>query len=108
MEAWRGRARQQLFVLTENIVSEELTNWLRKFELTKCHAIPSSSKCTNVTSPNSAGKTLSFARTVDIPRAAYNFRFFATSSLHHTTECSQMDHLGCLNYTIRCPVGVGG
>lgn len=55
-----------------------------------------------------AGKTRTFAKTVDIPRAAYNFRFFASSSLHHTTECSQMDHMGCLNYTIRSPVGVGG
>lgn len=50
---------------------------------------------------------MTFARTVDIPRAAYNFRFFATSVLHHLTECSQMDRVGCLNYTIRCPVGVG-
>ncbi|XP_076874769.1 2-aminomuconic semialdehyde dehydrogenase isoform X2 [Brachyhypopomus gauderio] len=55
-----------------------------------------------------AGKTVSFARSVDIPRAAYNLRFFASSILHHTTECSQMDHMGCLNYTVRCPVGVAG
>nr|XP_046228349.1 2-aminomuconic semialdehyde dehydrogenase isoform X1 [Scatophagus argus] len=54
------------------------------------------------------GKTVTFARTVDIPRSVYNFRFFASSVLHHTTDCSQMDHLGCLNYTIRCPVGVAG
>ncbi|XP_057678327.1 2-aminomuconic semialdehyde dehydrogenase [Corythoichthys intestinalis] len=54
------------------------------------------------------GKTLTFARTVDIPRSAYNFRFFASSVLHHTNDCSQMDHLGCLNYTVRCPVGVAG
>jgi len=53
------------------------------------------------------GKTLAFARTVDIPRAAHNLRFFASSVLHHTNDSSQMDHLGCLNYTIRCPVGVG-
>ncbi|XP_029351671.1 2-aminomuconic semialdehyde dehydrogenase isoform X2 [Echeneis naucrates] len=53
------------------------------------------------------GKTVAFARTVDIPRSAHNFRFFASSVLHHTTDCSQMDHMGCLNYTIRCPVGVG-
>lgn len=56
---------------------------------------------------NSAGKTVTFARTVDIPRSEYNFRFFASSVLHHTTDCSQMDHMGCLNYTVRCPVGVG-
>ncbi|XP_033847001.1 2-aminomuconic semialdehyde dehydrogenase [Periophthalmus magnuspinnatus] len=54
------------------------------------------------------GKTVTFARNVDIPRSVYNFRFFASSVLHHTTDCSQMDHLGCLNYTIRCPVGVAG
>ncbi|KAK5603855.1 Aldehyde dehydrogenase 8 member A1, partial [Crenichthys baileyi] len=54
------------------------------------------------------GKTVTFARAVDIPRSAHNFRFFASSVLHHTTECSQMDHMGCLNYTIRCPVGVAG
>lgn len=44
---------------------------------------------------------------MDIPRSVYNFRFFASSVLHHTNDCSQMDHMGCLNYTIRCPVGVG-
>ncbi|XP_030643031.1 2-aminomuconic semialdehyde dehydrogenase isoform X3 [Chanos chanos] len=54
------------------------------------------------------GKTITFAHTVDIPRSAYNFRFFASSGLHHTTECSQMDHMGCVNYTVRCPVGVAG
>ncbi|TNM95010.1 hypothetical protein fugu_017769 [Takifugu bimaculatus] len=54
------------------------------------------------------GKTVTFARTVDIPRSAYNFRFFASSALHHLSECSQMDHMGCLNYTLRCPVGVAG
>ncbi|RVE56019.1 hypothetical protein OJAV_G00231930 [Oryzias javanicus] len=54
------------------------------------------------------GKTIIFARTVDIPRAAYNFRFFASSVLHHTNDCSHMDHTGCLNYTVRCPVGVAG
>ncbi|KAF4077947.1 hypothetical protein AMELA_G00193940 [Ameiurus melas] len=54
------------------------------------------------------GKTISFARNVDIPRAAYNFRFFASSVQHHTTDCSQMDHMGCINYTVRCPVGVAG
>ncbi|XP_077568168.1 2-aminomuconic semialdehyde dehydrogenase [Stigmatopora nigra] len=54
------------------------------------------------------GKTLTFARTVDIPRSIYNLRFFASSILHHTNEGSQMDHLGCLNYTVRCPVGVAG
>uniref|UniRef100_A0A8D1YSI9 Aldehyde dehydrogenase domain-containing protein n=1 Tax=Sus scrofa TaxID=9823 RepID=A0A8D1YSI9_PIG len=53
------------------------------------------------------GKTITLARTMDIPRSVQNFRFFASSILHHTSECTQMDHLGCLNYTVRTPVGIG-
>uniref|UniRef100_A0A8B9KYT8 Aldehyde dehydrogenase 8 family, member A1 n=1 Tax=Astyanax mexicanus TaxID=7994 RepID=A0A8B9KYT8_ASTMX len=54
------------------------------------------------------GKTVTAARTLDIPRAVQNFRYFASSIQHHTTECSQLDHMGCISYTIRCPVGVAG
>ncbi|XP_008944978.1 PREDICTED: aldehyde dehydrogenase family 8 member A1 isoform X3 [Merops nubicus] len=54
------------------------------------------------------GKTITFARTVDIPRAVYNFRFFASSILHHTTECTEMATVGCVHYTSRTPVGVAG
>ncbi|XP_009073046.1 PREDICTED: aldehyde dehydrogenase family 8 member A1 isoform X2 [Acanthisitta chloris] len=53
------------------------------------------------------GKTITFARTVDIPRAVYNLRFFASSILHHVTECTEMTAMGCVNYTSRAPVGVG-
>ncbi|KAM9195414.1 2-aminomuconic semialdehyde dehydrogenase isoform 2-T2 [Mergus octosetaceus] len=53
------------------------------------------------------GKTITFARTVDIPRAVYNLRFFASSILHHTTECTEMASMGCVHYTSREPVGVG-
>ncbi|XP_068087715.1 2-aminomuconic semialdehyde dehydrogenase isoform X2 [Hyperolius riggenbachi] len=53
-------------------------------------------------------KTVGLARTVDIPRSVYNFRFFASSIQHHTTECTQMDHLNCMHYTVRTPVGVAG
>ncbi|XP_073529331.1 2-aminomuconic semialdehyde dehydrogenase isoform X2 [Phyllobates terribilis] len=54
------------------------------------------------------GKTITFARTVDIPRSVHNFRFFASSIRHHTTECTQMDDLNCMNYTVRTPIGVAG
>ncbi|KAM6323688.1 2-aminomuconic semialdehyde dehydrogenase isoform 2-T2 [Aegotheles albertisi] len=53
------------------------------------------------------GKTITFARTTDIPRAVYNFRFFASSILHHTTECTEMASMGFMHYTSRAPVGVG-
>uniref|UniRef100_A0A8C7BVI6 2-aminomuconic semialdehyde dehydrogenase n=2 Tax=Neovison vison TaxID=452646 RepID=A0A8C7BVI6_NEOVI len=54
------------------------------------------------------GKTITLARTMDIPRSVQNFRFFASSMLHHTSECTHMDHLGCLHYTVRAPVGIAG
>ncbi|XP_049643998.1 2-aminomuconic semialdehyde dehydrogenase [Suncus etruscus] len=54
------------------------------------------------------GKTITLARTLDIPRSVQNFRFFASSMLHHTAECTQMDHQGCVHYTVRDPVGIAG
>src|SRR5947209_13800499 len=53
------------------------------------------------------GKPLRLARTVDIPRAASNFRFFATAVLHTHSEAYRTDTLA-LNYTLRQPRGVTG
>jgi aminomuconate-semialdehyde/2-hydroxymuconate-6-semialdehyde dehydrogenase len=53
------------------------------------------------------GKPLRLAKAVDIPRAASNFRFFATAILHTHTEAYRTDHLA-LNYTLRQPRGVAG
>lgn len=53
------------------------------------------------------GKPLRLARAVDIPRAAANFRFFATAVLHAHTETYRTDGLA-LNYTLRQPRGVAG
>jgi aminomuconate-semialdehyde/2-hydroxymuconate-6-semialdehyde dehydrogenase len=53
------------------------------------------------------GKPLRLAKTVDIPRAAANFRFFATAVLHSHTETYRMDGVA-LNYTLRQPRGVAG
>jgi aminomuconate-semialdehyde/2-hydroxymuconate-6-semialdehyde dehydrogenase len=53
-----------------------------------------------------SGKTLFASRTVDIPRAALNFKFFATALLHFASESYQMP--GALSYTLRQPLGVVG
>ncbi len=53
------------------------------------------------------GKPIWLARTVDIPRAVSNFRFFATAVLHQASESFDMDGVA-LNYTHRRPVGVAG
>jgi aminomuconate-semialdehyde/2-hydroxymuconate-6-semialdehyde dehydrogenase len=52
------------------------------------------------------GKPVWLARTVDIPRAAANFRFFATAILHFSSEAHPMDV--ALNYTLRTPLGIVG
>jgi len=53
------------------------------------------------------GKPLRLARAVDIPRAAKNFRFFATAILHSSTDAHATDATA-VNYTLRQPIGVAG
>lgn len=53
------------------------------------------------------GKPLSLAKRVDIPRAAQNFRFFATAILHHASLSHEMEDLA-INYTLKRPIGVAG
>lgn len=53
------------------------------------------------------GKPLSLARSMDIPRAAANFRFFGTAILHVHSESHATDD-AAINYTLRRPRGVAG
>src|SRR5438128_9412362 len=53
------------------------------------------------------GKPLSLAHTLDIPRAASNFRFFATAILHTESEAHITDNVA-FNYTLRQPRGIAG
>src|SRR5205809_2679732 len=53
------------------------------------------------------GKPLSLARTLDIPRAVANFRFFATAILHTESEAHITDG-AAVNYTLRQPRGIAG
>jgi aminomuconate-semialdehyde/2-hydroxymuconate-6-semialdehyde dehydrogenase len=53
------------------------------------------------------GKPLALARSLDIPRAASNFRFFATAVLHTESEAHITDNVA-FNYTLRQPRGIAG
>ncbi|CAN5606523.1 aldehyde dehydrogenase [soil metagenome] len=53
------------------------------------------------------GKPLTLARSLDIPRASSNFRFFATAILHTENEAHMTDGVA-FNYTLRQPRGVVG
>jgi aminomuconate-semialdehyde/2-hydroxymuconate-6-semialdehyde dehydrogenase len=57
------------------------------------------------------GKPVTLARTVDIPRAVANFRFYATAAMHMANESHDTTMPGggkAINYTLRQPIGVAG
>jgi aminomuconate-semialdehyde/2-hydroxymuconate-6-semialdehyde dehydrogenase len=57
------------------------------------------------------GKTVAIAKRLDIPRAASNFRFYATAAMHLANESHETAQAGgvqALNYTLREPLGVVG
>ncbi|MBP8726162.1 MAG: aldehyde dehydrogenase [Saprospiraceae bacterium] len=53
------------------------------------------------------GKPIAFSRSVDIPRAAANFRFFAAAATQFASEAHEMPGRA-INYTLRQPVGIVG
>ncbi|QOL24493.1 aldehyde dehydrogenase [Thalassotalea sp. LPB0316] len=53
------------------------------------------------------GKPISLARSVDIPRAASNFKFFAAAASQFASQAHHMPN-NAINYTLRQPVGIVG
>ena len=53
------------------------------------------------------GKPISLARTMDIPRAASNFQFYAQAITQFSTDAHPVEN-AYLNYTLRQPIGVVG
>lgn len=56
---------------------------------------------------NDNGKPLWLSKSVDIPRASENLRFFATANMHFASESHNMPDFA-INYTLRRPFGVVG
>lgn len=54
------------------------------------------------------GKPISLAKTIDIPRASSNFRFFANAITQFASESHESVGLNAINYTLRQPIGVVG
>ena len=54
------------------------------------------------------GKPLSLAKSVDIPRAASNFRFFGNAITQFASESHESVGQQAVNYTLRQPIGVVG
>jgi len=53
------------------------------------------------------GKPFKLAKSLDIPRASANLRFFATASIHFASE-AHITGSEAVNYTLRTPSGVAG
>ncbi len=53
------------------------------------------------------GKPVSLAKSIDIPRAAKNFRFYGTAIMHAHSQSHYMEE-GAINYTLKQPIGVAG
>ena len=54
------------------------------------------------------GKPVTLAKTVDIPRAASNFRFFGNAITQFASESHESIGLDAVNFTLRQPLGVVG
>lgn len=97
------RAAEQAFPAWSRMPAEKRSNiLLRLADLIDAH-LQKLAKAESI----DTGKPIALARTVDIPRAAANFRFFATAILHDESESHQTDDRA-LNYTLRQPRGVAG
>lgn len=60
-----------------------------------------------VAETNDSGKPITLSRSVDIPRSAQNFRYFAGAIQHTASPMHRMDD-EAINYTLRHPRGVAG
>ena len=54
------------------------------------------------------GKPISLAKTIDIPRAANNFRFFGNAITQFASESHESVGQDAINYTLRQPIGIVG
>ena len=54
------------------------------------------------------GKPISLAKSIDIPRAASNFRFFGHAITQFASESHESVGQNAINYTLRQPIGVVG
>ena len=54
------------------------------------------------------GKPIKLSKELEMPRASYNFSFFAEYSKYVHTEFYETDDRGAINYVLRRPVGVAG
>lgn len=96
-------AAQQAFPAWSQMPAEERAQWLHKLAA----ALESRLEEFAQAESRDNGKPVNLARSVDIPRAVANLRFYAAAATQFASEAHHME-LGALNYTLRQPLGVVG
>jgi aminomuconate-semialdehyde/2-hydroxymuconate-6-semialdehyde dehydrogenase len=94
-------AAQKAFPIWSTLKMEDRSNYLLKLASLMERDLEDLALAESIDS----GKPLHVARTIDIPRAIANIRFFATAILHSSSEAHASDDLA-INYTLRQPFGV--
>ena len=96
-------AAQKAFPSWSMLSAMERCQWLLKI----ADAIDAKLEELSLAETTDNGKPLWLSRSLDIPRASSNFRFFATATPHFASESHAMENNG-INYTLRQPIGVVG
>ncbi len=96
-------AAKKAFPLWSGMTASERSNILLKI----AEAIDRDFELLAKAESDDNGKPFKLAKSVDIPRASSNMRFFATAILHVESQAHQTDQLA-INYTTRTPLGVVG
>ncbi len=96
-------AAERAFVGWSQTAPQERAQWLYRI----ADAIDKNLQTLAEAESRDQGKPVWLARQMDVPRAALNFRFFASEITQVVSE-SSLIHQTAVNYVIRRPVGVAG
>jgi aminomuconate-semialdehyde/2-hydroxymuconate-6-semialdehyde dehydrogenase len=96
-------AAQRAFPAWSATPAPDRGEWLRRLADLVERDIEKLSQAESVDS----GKPIALARSLDIPRAVANLRFFAAAASQFASESHAMES-GAINYTLRSPLGVVG
>ncbi|HLT92215.1 MAG TPA: aldehyde dehydrogenase [Woeseiaceae bacterium] len=97
------RAAQAAFPAWRDTPAAERARWLHRIaDLVECDL-----EAFAEAESRDSGKPLSLARSLDIPRAVSNLRFFAAAATQFASESHAMEG-GAVNYTLRQPLGAVG
>jgi len=96
-------AAEKAFPAWSTMKKEERADWMLKLADLLEKRLEDFAKAETIDN----GKPLWLSKSVDIPRAVSNLKFFATASLHFASESHSMDG-HAINYTLRDPIGIAG